>query len=849
VNTTAESKELLRIAGTRLVTADGFGCTSCHQIGQTVPQKVALNARGTDLSLLGTRIRREWYDRWVRNPARIVPRMEMPSIVAPVRGVLHERLDDQLAAVWHVLNEPGFNPPLPNPIRVVRAGNVPEKPEPPHVLTDVLEVGDKVYSRPLVIGLSNRHNVLFDLETGRLAEWWIGDTARQRTRGKSWYWEFGGTTLVQEPPDVVPIELVIGGKHYQPKASGQFVTEFDAISHSAENQGHIEFQHRLRYEVPGRQPISLLVNQHISRVITGGGIEGAKTSKSAFFRLIEIANVPPDAEVALTVQSPQQAAIATADRTINPGTHAVVTALKGARETPRSPHPLGNADPQVARAKGTEDGVRWLELVYSTNVPVDQYIPVPVITPPPVAARLHVVPGYEATRLPLAEEEMPIALEWREDGTLIVCSLKGRVLLARDIDGDGLEDQMHPFSEELAAPYGALAHNGAIDVIAKYGLLRLHDQDGDGRAERTEVLASGWGYTTDYHDWAVGLERDAAGNYYIALPCQQDNRTPAAAHLRGQGIKLAPRKPTQDNPHHYSLEPFCAGLRFPMGLALDRGGNLFATDNQGNYNPFNELNHLMPGKRYGFINKLEFKPDFKPATESPALEIPHPWTRSVNGICFLYTPAAVREKLGRDRFGAFEGHLIGCEYDTRRLVRMSLQPIGDTFQGAVYPFSVEPPKNGEPLQGPIACRVSPQGDLYIGNIRDSGWGGDRNVGSIVRLRPSGELPAGIAEVRATAKGFSIDFTQPVDRERAANRKNYAISLYRRISTPAYGGPDVDRQSAEVKRVDVSPDGRRVELQLDKLREGFVYELHLSGLVAEGELFHPAEAHFTLRKAP
>ena len=45
------------------------------------------------------RVRKEWYDRFVRNPARIVPRMEMPSVQIPVRGVLGSKLDDQLSAL------------------------------------------------------------------------------------------------------------------------------------------------------------------------------------------------------------------------------------------------------------------------------------------------------------------------------------------------------------------------------------------------------------------------------------------------------------------------------------------------------------------------------------------------------------------------------------------------------------------------------------------------------------------------------------------------------------------------------------------------------------------------------
>ncbi|MEX2115211.1 MAG: hypothetical protein WD845_18600, partial [Pirellulales bacterium] len=274
-------------------------------------------------------------------------------------------------------------------------------------------------------------------------------------------------------------------------------------------------------------------------------------------------------------------------------------------------------------------------------------------------------------------------------------------------------------------------------------------------------------------------------------------------------------------------------------------GDLFATDNQGNYNPFNELNHLQPGKRYGFINSLETKHGLKPAPTAPAIDIPHPWTRSVNGLCFLHVPGE-GEAAARERFGAFAGHLVGCEYDTRRLVRMSLEQVDGQYQGAVYPMSREPAPSDETLEGPVSCAVSPVGDLYIGNLRDSGWGAGSNTGSIVRLRRQGDPPPGIAEVRTRPGGFTIAFTQPIDRSRASDAANYAVSSYRRISTPAYGGEDVDRRIESIKLVRVADDGRSVDIDLPELREGFVYEFHLRELTP-GDTFFPAEAYYTLRK--
>jgi hypothetical protein len=396
------------------------------------------------------------------------------------------------------------------------------------------------------------------------------------------------------------------------------------------------------------------------------------------------------------------------------------------------------------------------------------------------------------------------------------------------------------------------------------------------RARSRELVAGGWGVTDDYHDWAVGLVRGQEGEYYVGLPCQQDKRSELAARLRGQLVKLTPRSASPENLLTFDVEALSSGHRFPMGLAMNRAGDLFVTDNQGNYNPFNELNHVRPGKHFGFINANEKEAGFKPPPlEEPAINIPHPWTRSVNGICFLETPvgwdqhaqraqahqsatqpggpaaAAALSHPTKSAFGPLEGHLIGCEYDTRRLIRMTLQKIGDTYQGAAYPLSIPPDDVEKGLLGPIVCAVKPTtGELYIGEIRDSGWGAGNNVGQIVKIKIEPEkLPCGIAEMKATADGFTLDFFQPVDAKKAADLANYSLQSYRRESTPAYGGPDLDRRTEKIAAIEVSKDKKRVTLKLPELRERFVYELRLKNLAPRGAMFHPDEAHFTLRQIP
>lgn len=842
------SDKATELAAGRLVTADGFGCQSCHQIGDSEPPNVALNAHGTDLTMLGKHIRSSWFERWVRNPARIVPRMEMPAIQTPAKGVLQDSLDLQLAALWKTLNTPDFRPPRPNPVRVVRSHNVPSLTEEAHLLTDVIETSGKKYIRPLVFGLPNRHNLLYDLETARLATWWIGDTAHQHTRGKTWFWEPGANLLLEQEHVLEEVRVLdVDGDEWIPSASGQLAAWFDAAQH---------VNHGLRWQ--GRLHLSKVDDPKSSRWID---IEQTlyasdKGPQAATVCITELFGLDAGEQVVLRTDAGWTGKpVRRRDgqwQARGQSSNGVLDLLSVATLEQIDKHQLRmKAIPAAENQRGEGQNVaashfmRWTS-TYRCSLTTDQF---PVVDLPPlvgIAKKMDVVPGYDGVQLPLPGTEMPISFAWGPQGEFYVGSLKGTVLQLHDRDEDGLPETYETISDQIPTPYGLAVHSEGLDALAKFGLVRFSEPKDGGTLRDFRVVADGWGYTEDYHDWAVGLEQDADGNYYMALPCQQDDRSPEAAYLRGQALKLTPMASATE-PRLYRIDPIAAGLRFPMGIALNEQGELFTSDNQGNYNPFNELNHLRYGKRYGFINKLENKDGFSPPFESPAINLPHPWTRSVNGICFLRTPAD--KSPDEPLFGPFEGHLVGCEMNGRFLVRMSLQKVGDTYQGAAYLFSRLPAEDGNMMEGPIVCEISPDGDLYVGNLLDSGWGGGQNTGSIVRFRPHGELPLGIAEVRGRADGFEIDFTGQVDTSKAADLRNYELRSYQRISTPAYGGDDQDVRNERIGSIRVSDDRRRVVVRLNELREGFVYELNVNAVGMDDQPLFPSQAHYTMRAIP
>ncbi len=858
-----EEDVVTRAAAGRLVTSEGFGCQSCHQIGKQPPPTVALNARGTDLTMLGDRVRHTWFDRWVRNPVRIVPRMEMPAIQLPVHGVLDNDLNRQIDAVWEMLNTKGFEPPSPAPVRVVRGHNQPGVAEPANVLTDVLETKAQNFLRPLIVGFDNRHNLLFDLERGRVSRWWIGDTARELTRGKSWYWELGGQPIATELDSFVAISAIdSAGNRWTATPLEQFAVELDSLEHTARG---IVWRGRLHLaRADDKRTVAL--QMQLDPIAANSTATSAANSRASGFSVRLQVSLPTGWQLCLDVpQSDSKPTLFQADlRSQIVFDSPNGTLVADTRADTDQGTKTATTRSLLCKPKVGSDCI--VECAFTTTWPVDQVAlatdaqltkqPTPPATSSSASSasggpldnqpvEMKIVPGFRAVRLPLPRNEMPTALAWYK-GQLAIGSLKGRVCLAIDTDGDGMVDQWKPISDDLPAPYGLAAHADGLDVLAKYGLVRLRPGDSQDVPWKMDVVADGWGYTADYHDWAVGLPRDRDGNYFVALPCQQDDRSPSAARLRGTIQKLIPQTPTSESPRAYRLETFAAGQRFPMGIAFNSQGQLFATDNQGNYNPFNELNHIQSGKRYGFINKLENKNGFNPPLESPAVNLPHPWTRSVNGICFLNTPDTAKS---RDMYGPFEGHLVGCEYNELSLIRMSLEEVDGVMQGAAYLFSRKPEEGETKFEGPVVCSIAPDGDLYVGNIHDSGWGGGQNTGSIVRISPTGTWPLGIRTVTALKTGLAVEFTGKVDPQKAAKPMNYSLRSYRRVSTPAYGGNDQDEREENIIAARVLRNEARVELELNELRADCVYELRIGDIASDGTQLFPSEAHYTMKRVP
>ena len=213
------------------------------------------------------------------------------------------------------------------------------------------------------------------------------------------------------------------------------------------------------------------------------------------------------------------------------------------------------------------------------------------------------------------------------------------------------------------------------------------------------------------------------------------------------------------------------------------------------------------------------------------------------------------------------GHFLAVEYNNNSIIRLSIQDVDGVVQGAVYPFSkptsaeaplsATPGSGGKPQPqdsssfiGPICIGISPTGDIYVGGFQDGGWAGGLNMGDIVKLSPEGDLPNGLREIRATARGFDLEFFHPVDPELARQTSRYKISGYTRVWKGDYATPDSGRHNGDVTDAKLDDAGRTVSLTVKGLKPGHVYDVSVGEIGrTDQRVLWPSLGHYTLHRVP
>ncbi len=466
-------------------------------------------------------------------------------------------------------------------------------------------------------------------------------------------------------------------------------------------------------------------------------------------------------------------------------------------------------------------------------------------------------PAYELTpyALPTESKFEVSGIALLPDGRAALTLRKGEIWILENPLEDPARARFRRFATGLHEPLGLTWRDGALYTAQRSEVTRIADRDGDGVADLYETAAKGWGLTGNYHEYAYGPVFDHEGNLWVTLnvtigaPTKMEGHRPAGPLWRGWAMRQAPGG---------QLLPVAAGFRSPFGLGVNLAGDVFATDQQGNWWGTCPLIHVRPGKFYGHADSIpETRRPESPvrdpgplpagltvveaAARIPGFALPAVWFpyakmgQSTTGIVCDRTGGA---------FGPFAGQLFVGDFTLAQVNRVFLEQVDGEYQGACFPFQ-------EQLQSAVLqMAFLGDGSMIVGES-NRGWNslGSRSFG-LERLRWTGKVPFELQRMEATPDGFRLTFTEPLAEEAVVTPALFTLNSYTYLYRQNYGSPETDPQPVTVEAVAVAADRRSVALRCGGLRPGYVHELILGEMrSAGGQPLRHARAYYTLNRIP
>lgn len=393
---------------------------------------------------------------------------------------------------------------------------------------------------------------------------------------------------------------------------------------------------------------------------------------------------------------------------------------------------------------------------------------------------------------------------------LVACSWDGDVWKVSGLDRPDGVLTWRRIASGLFQPLGVKVVGGVMYVCCRDQIAALHDLNDDGETDLVQCFNSDHQVTEHFHEFAMGLQTDAAGNFYYAKAARHAKTALVPQH--GTLLRV-----TKDGS---KTDILATGFRAPNGVCLNPDGTFFLTDQEGFWVPKNRINWVRPGSRFfgnlwGFTDVTD-KSDA--AQEEPVCWVTNRFDRSPAELLWVEGKA----------WGGLNGGLLNLSYGMGKVFVVPHERAGDGMQGGMVSLPLPPFPTGV-MRG----RFHPtDGHLYVCGMY--AWAGNQHVpGGLYRIRATGKpacLPVGY---HVTRNGLAVTFSDPLHEGAAADVRNFGLKVWDLQRSERYGSPHVNERPLKVTAASLSADRRTLTLTIPDLRPTRGLELWYSVRSADG----------------
>ncbi|CAM4391093.1 sulfocyanin-like copper-binding protein [Zobellia nedashkovskayae] len=382
-------------------------------------------------------------------------------------------------------------------------------------------------------------------------------------------------------------------------------------------------------------------------------------------------------------------------------------------------------------------------------------------------------------------------------------------------------------------------------------LTRLDDKDNNGIADVYKTIYS-WPLSGNYHDYSYGPKFTENGDMLVTLNLSWIGHGASLVKWRGWMLRITPEG---------EMTPIATGLRSPSGFVINTEGDVFYSENQGDWVGSGRITHLEKGDFAGNPEGLVWTDDpksplklkkedieeqsgltlYEYAKKVPELKVPAIWLPHT--ILGISTSDMIYDTT-KGKFGPFEGQMFVGDQGHSKIMRVYMEKVNGIYQGAVFPF-VEGFSSGI-----LRMLWGSDNSMFVG-MTSRGWSSTgKKMFGLQRLKWSGKVPFEVKTIKAEDDGFFLEFTKPINKKMGGDISSYQITTFNYLYHNTYGSPIVDQQKAVVTNADVSDDGLSVKLTANGMRLGFIHQLKIPELKANsGEKLLHDIGYYTLNEVP